>query len=545
MSAKNAFKGVQDLLEAGYEKAPWFHDVIRTANKQRMNREQALRVAARFHAEYEVRPPAEPEVERFSARDLVMAGHEPAPWFDGYIAEVERRGLSMSQALKHAPAARQAWLDAQPKTISLQEGVPIQVNMTAEDEFERQNMELVVDSFRELARTPTVLAGAIMPDACMAGSRGSITVGGVIGAKGAIHPGMHSADVCCSMFVTVLDTSDADRVLDAAAGITHFGPTGRTDGRFTLPRDLEARFRANPLLDDGRILRAATVQLGSQGDGNHFFYVGRMADDRVAIVTHHGSRGVGGMLYKKGMRIAEDFRERLSPETLKANAWIPIESKEGEAYWEALQITRAWTKENHRVLHDAVADELGLQIDRRLWNEHNFVFREDDVFWHAKGATPIHNAFLPDTEGVQIVPMNMAQPILLVSGERTATNLGFAPHGAGRNLSRTQHKRLKAGKTDAEIFAEETAGIDARFFCNRIDISELPSAYKDADSVQRDMERFGLCRVVERIQPYGCVMAGDIELEAPWRKKRPEVNDREETYDEPEVEEDEDAAPGF
>lgn len=544
MVSGKKFNGVEDLIEAGYDKAAWFVDVLRTAKKQRMTKDQALRLADRFHANHEEKPAAELQDGQFSARDLVLAGYEPAPWFDSYVAEVEDRRLSHSQALRGAAAAREAWIAAQPKTIPLQDGLSFQLNMTAETAREAETMAQVTESFRELMRTPTVVAGAVMPDACMAGSMGSITVGGVIGAKGAIHPGMHSADICCSMFVTVLDTADADRVLEAAAGITHFGPYGRKDGRFSLPRDLEARFRGNAFLDDGRILRAAEVQLGTQGDGNHFFYVGRMADDRVTMVTHHGSRGVGGMLYKKGMRIAEDIRQKLSPETLKANAWIPSDSREGEAYWEALQIVRDWTKENHRVLHDAVADDLGLKIDRRLWNEHNFVFREDDLFWHAKGATPIHNAFLPDTEGVQIVPMNMAQPILLVSGERNATNLGFAPHGAGRNLSRTQHRRAKAGKTDAEIFAEETAGLDIRFFCNRIDVSELPSAYKNADSVQRDMERFGLARVVERIMPYGSVMAGDIEADAPWKKPRPDAG-REEEIDPDEIEVEEDLSPGF
>jgi len=47
------------------------------------------------------------------------------------------------------------------------------------------------------------------------------------------------------------------------------------------------------------------------------------------------------------MKIAEAFRKQLSPETLPQNAWIPADTREGENYWEALQIIRAWTKENH------------------------------------------------------------------------------------------------------------------------------------------------------------------------------------------------------
>ncbi len=162
----------------------------------------------------------------------------------------------------------------------------------------------------------------------------------------------------------------------------------------------------------------------------------------------------------------------------------------------------------------------GTKIENRFWNEHNFVFKENDLFYHAKGATPIKKSFLPEDNHLRIIPMNMAEPILIVEGETTATNLGFAPHGAGRNISRTQHKRANSHKTNAEVFMEETAGLDIRFFSNEIDISELPSAYKSADSVRTQMDEFGLGRVVDEVLPYGSIMAGDCLVNAPWKKKR-------------------------
>lgn len=71
-----------------------------------------------------------------------------------------------------------------------------------------------------------------------------------------------------------------------------------------------------------------------------------------------------------------------------------------------------------------------------------------------------------------------------------------------------------------EIFADETKGLDVRFFSKNIDISELPSAYKSAEMVKRQMIEFGLGEVVDEIMPYGCIMAGDWEIDAPWRKKK-------------------------
>ena len=238
------------------------------------------------------------------------------------------------------------------------------------------------------------------------------------------------------------------------------------------------------------------------------------------MITHHGSRGVGARLYDKGMKIAERFRKEISPDTLKQNAWIPFETEEGQTYWEALQVIRSWTKANHEVIHNATAEKLGAGVQNRFWNEHNFVFKKGDLFYHAKGATPLDAAFMPDITGPRLIPLNMSEPVLIVEGETTDSNLGFAPHGAGRNLSRTQHRRSKGDQTIESVFAEETAGLDVRFFSKEIDITELPSAYKNAKTVRNQMEEFGLGTVIDEVMPYGCIMAGDWEKNAPWKLKR-------------------------
>lgn len=48
------------------------------------------------------------------------------------------------------------------------------------------------------------------------------------------------------------------------------------------------------------------------------------------------------------------------------------------------------------------------------------------------------------------------------------------------------------------------------------DISELPGAYKSAAAVRR--QRYGLAEVVDEVLPYGCMMAGDWQADAPWHK---------------------------
>jgi tRNA-splicing ligase RtcB (3'-phosphate/5'-hydroxy nucleic acid ligase) len=113
---------------------------------------------------------------------------------------------------------------------------------------------------------------------------------------------MHSADICCSVMITDLGMVDPKAVLDAAQAVAHFGAGARS----------------------GSALRSrATV--------------------RVAMVTHCGSRGLGGLLYKQGMEVAKRFRRTLSPATMKQNAGIPADTDEGRDYWEALQVIRRWT----------------------------------------------------------------------------------------------------------------------------------------------------------------------------------------------------------
>lgn len=390
-------------------------------------------------------------------------------------------------------------------------------NIKAETEEEKSNVNSVFETMDVLMKTPTVVGGAVMPDACPTGEKGQIPVGGVVISNNAIHPSMHSADICCSVMYTSFGNESPKKVLDIANSITHFGPGGRDDSSFVLPIELEEKIKGNSFLNDDKSIFLSKTHLGTQGDGNHFLFVGTSENNgETVMVTHHGSRGFGANLYKKGMKVAEMFRKELSPNTLSRNAWIPYDTKEGKEYWEALQIVREWTKLNHKLIHES----LGLKSKVSFWNEHNFVFKDENLFYHAKGATPLDDKFVPDSYlGLRIIPLNMKEPVLIVKGETTENNLGFSPHGAGRNVSRSFHKKKKSHKSIDEIFNEETEGIDVRFFSGDIDISELPSAYKDAESVQEQIEYFGLGEVVDRIIPYGCIMAGS-QKEPHWMKNK-------------------------
>lgn len=452
-----------------------------------------------------------------TGKELIAMGFKSGKWIPEALAHINTNQLQGDALLNYLEQFRPG-----PIVDLYSHSMSYSINIKAENELEESNVNSVLESMDILMRTPTLVDGAVMPDACPAGPKGTIPVGGVVAAKNAIHPGMHSADICCSVMLTDFGSADPKDILDAAHASTHFGPGGRDrNTQYRFPTELLEAFESNYFLRDNQMIQIARTHLGTQGDGNHFLFVGvSKKTGNTMLITHHGSRGPGARLYTKGMKIAERFRKEISPETLKQNAWIPFDTEEGQNYWDALQIIRAWTKKNHEVIHDATLEALGMKLENRFWNEHNFVFQEDDIFYHAKGATPLDAKFMPDITGPRLIPLNMAEPVLIVEGDTTATNLGFAPHGAGRNMSRTQHKRNKAEFTNEEVFFEETKGLDVRFFSEEIDVSELPSAYKNAATVRDQMDEFGLGTVQDEVMPYGCIMAGDWMNNAPWKKKR-------------------------
>ena len=79
---------------------------------------------------------------------------------------------------------------------------------------------------------------------------------------------------------------------------------------------------------------------------------------------------------------------------------------------------------------------------------------------------------------------------------------------------------LHADQTIEQVFNAETKGLDVRFYSKEIDITELPSAYKNAQNVKDQMTEFGLGEIVDEVMPYGSIMAGDWQKNAPWKKRK-------------------------
>ena len=85
---------------------------------------------------------------------------------------------------------------------------------------------------------------------------------------------------------------------------------------------------------------------------------------------------------------------------------------------------------------------------------------------------------------------------------------GFAPRRWFKDALATANAMRSGGADDNAIFAALQA------------LQQLPQAYKNAAAVRSQIEKYGLGEVIDEVIPYGSVMAGDREADAPWRKAK-------------------------
>jgi tRNA-splicing ligase RtcB (3'-phosphate/5'-hydroxy nucleic acid ligase) len=446
-----------------------------------------------------------------------------------------------------------------PKLTRHDEPVPLTEAIRGETEEENKNIAKVRRQMHELLRTPVIVAGAIMPDACpVSGGEAVIPVGGAIAVRNAIIPSAHSADICCSLYATVFSTDwSTGELLDALMASTRFGAGERLPEEIVPDPVTEEDVWENPFLKG--LQKYAIQHIADQGDGNHFAYLGRLTitndlvcdlrnagHEKIAaalagelseniapvsrhvLVTHHGSRGLGAKLYERGQAAAVAETKKIAHDIPDAAAWLDANSSMGQAYWEALGYVGRWTLANHKAIHRRFLENSGGRFITGFGNEHNFVWKKDNIYLHGKGATP---AWL-DQQGralLGLIPMNMAEPILLTLGKNNVEYLGFSPHGAGRNRSRSavvRDYRDRSGELDTARIEQEIrdscSNIEVRWWHGKADLSETPIAYKSAAAVRAQIEEFALATVIAEITPLGSLMAGDAGPQS-WLRRRDQL----------------------
>lgn len=131
---------------------------------------------------------------------------------------------------------------------------------------------------------------------------------------------------------------------------------------------------------------------------------------------------------------------------------------------------------------------------------------------HRKGATralpPKHPLVPPLFREVGqpvIIPGDMGRYSFILVGQKGSLeeSFGSACHGAGRELSRTQAKKL--GKGRSLIRELEDQGVYVKSEGRSTVLEEMPEAYKDVSEVVDCVEHAGIASKVARLKPLGVI----------------------------------------
>jgi tRNA-splicing ligase RtcB (3'-phosphate/5'-hydroxy nucleic acid ligase) len=342
---------------------------------------------------------------------------------------------------------------------------------------------------------------ALMPDAHW--GLGS-TVGSVIPTKGAIIPAAVGVDIGCGMVAVETDLvadglpDSLDKMLGYVEMVVPAG-VGKGHERRPMAEDA-ARYAKVPAFPDtsdswdDRLQRTAMDQFGSLGSGNHFVEICLDERDRVWVVLHSGSRGVGNKLAQAHINTAKGLMKRYFIDLEDPDLAYFVEgTPEFEAYITDMLWAQRYAMANREQMMDAVLIQLwgfvGVDVDHGVGNEvqrinchHNYTEREHhhgkDVWVTRKGAIRAR------TSDLGVIPGSMGTSSYIVRGLGSAASYDSCSHGAGRRMSRGRARRELTVESLTEAMGDRTWNADK----GEALLDEHPDSYKDIDQVMEDQK---------------------------------------------------------
>jgi len=348
------------------------------------------------------------------------------------------------------------------------------------------------------------------------------TVGSVIPTLGAIIPAAVGVDIGCGMMAvrTSLTANDLPESLGAVrAAIEMAVPHGKSKTRGGRDRGawgepppdvdrawapLAPRF-ARIVEKHPKIEKANhRVHLATLGTGNHFIEVGLDESNRVWLMLHSGSRGVGNLVGRYFIELAkQDIRRWFVNLPDQDLAYFPEGTEHFSDYVEAVEWAQEFAMTNRRLMMEHVLAALRALPELPRFEaaleavncHHNYVAREHhygkDVLVTRKGAVRAREGDLG------IIPGSMGARSYIVRGKGDPESFTSCSHGAGRAMSRAEAKR----RFTVEDHAAATAGVECRK--DEAVIDETPGAYKPIDAVMAAQK--DLVEVVHELRQIVCV----------------------------------------
>ena len=327
---------------------------------------------------------------------------------------------------------------------------------------------------------------ALMPDAHL--GKGA-TIGSVIVTENAIIPAAVGVDIGCGMVAALTDRTrdDLDDPQGVLRGIRQRVPAGFSWHQTPLPAAVEW-LEHNPVPSAARVAgleNRVARQLCTLGGGNHFVEVSSDEADRLWIVLHTGSRGVGNRIATRHIKSAYSVCAAEGRDADRDLAYYLAEDDLFDAYITEMTWAQSYAWRNRELILDAV-----LASARESMGEVNLV---DTINCHHNYAAPeehggrmvwvTRKGAIRAREGDRgVIPGSMGTDSYIVRGLGNPLSYCSAAHGAGRVLS-----RRKARKTfTAEQLTEAMEGKTWESHHAKKLIDEAPWSYKPIEQVMAD-----------------------------------------------------------
>lgn len=291
------------------------------------------------------------------------------------------------------------------------------------------------------------VAGALMADHHLGYS---MPIGGVVAYENAISPSGVGFDIACGNKAVRTDVQRADlgdlkpwmrqiqKKISFGLGRTNPEPVDHV--LFDHP--------VWPMIDrKGEPLKQrAREQLGTVGSGNHYVDLLEDEDGYLWIANHFGSRGLGHTIATMGLRWAYGLDDNDRGVERDEPAVLDVDSDKGSLYLEAMDLAGAYAYAGRDYVIDQVLLLLGQpNVTFEVHNHHNYAWLENGRWVVRKGATPLTRqpAFIGGSMG-DVSVIVRGKGLTPVAGPKDEPwyvddigALGSAPHGAGRQMSRT------------------------------------------------------------------------------------------------------------
>jgi tRNA-splicing ligase RtcB len=342
------------------------------------------------------------------------------------------------------------------------------------------------------------------------------TVGSVIPTVRAIIPAAVGVDIGCGMMATRLSlTAEGlnEKVLRSVFNqISRDVPVGfeqhderhaRLGAANRFKKDLNRILDMHPGITK-RVGKNShwAYQLGTLGGGNHFIEVCLDEANRVWVMLHSGSRGIGNAIGSYFIELARRDAERQQLQLPDRDlAYFPEGAEHFDDYVEAVGWAQDYARSNRDEMMKIILEALARHLppfevtDEAVNCHHNYVEREEHygekVWLTRKGAIRAR----PGDLG--IIPGSMGARSYIVRGKGTAESFYSCAHGAGRKMSRNAAQKAFS----IQDLATQTQGVMCRKDKGVID--EIPGAYKNIDEVMANQS--DLVEVLYTLKQVVCV----------------------------------------